>query len=89
VNLTDRIAEEHCYLLKDSNALDTDDAIILARMIDDPIEEDDVVKTASSMFFDRVIQVADEDCHQDIDTPDFWIAKKGEIIRRVSHIVKG
>jgi len=88
VSLIDEIAEEHSYLLKDSNVSDICDTMILSRIIDDPIEDDKIVKTASG-FFDRIIQIADEDCHQGAETPDFWIAKKGEIIRRVSNLVKG
>ncbi|MDO8640601.1 MAG: hypothetical protein Q7R33_03575 [Nitrosarchaeum sp.] len=49
---------------------------------------DDSINVKTASCFERVSQSV-EDYHQDDDTPDVWLVKKGKIIRTLPNLIKG
>jgi hypothetical protein len=86
MKLTDKIAEQFAYLLDNEKIAEDNDCQLLSRTME--VADEAHVKTASFVPT-RIGQQFDFDMHQDAETKDFWMIKKGTLIRLVPHTVKG
>ena len=90
MSFLDKLAEDNVGLIGLSeickiSSIDDDLRSILFKTFE--VKEHNGYKK-SACYFERVGQSADIDMHQDADTPDVWIEKKGKLIRIKPSIIK-